>query len=119
MKNNIPLNYIKIDEQILTAIYKIPNDKKIIKNYNEIINKENKHNLSHKKYISNTSNNDNFKTRKNNYFPFKPFSSKEEGYKYYKQNLNTINPIESNSNNNIYLRKSKSPKYNLHICLQE
>ena len=111
IKNNIPLNYIKVDEKILTAIYKIPNDEKFTKNNNQNLNKEKKQNIAHRKYIFNTINNDkSYNIRKNNYFQFKPFSSKEEGYKYYKQNLNTIKPIESSLKNYIYLKKSKSPK---------
>ena len=110
MKNNIPINYIKVDEKILTAVYKIPNEEKR-KNINQIFNKESKNHISHKKYIFNTINNDKlYNNSKNSYFHFKPFSSKEEGYKYYKQNLNTVKPIESESNNYIYLKKSKSPK---------
>ena len=110
MKNNIPINYVKVDEKILTAVYKIPNDEAIIKNNNQIRKKENKKNLFNK-----ISNEKKYNFRKNNHFSFKPFSSKEEGYKYYKQNLKTIKSIESNSNNCIYLRKSKSPKLHYSI----
>ena len=104
-KNSIPLNYIKIDEKISTTVYKIPINMRILK-------EPNKNNYSHN--IQNKLNNinsDKLHNNKlnNNFFPMKPFSSFEMGYKYYNQKLNEFYPHNRDSNNFLYLRKVKSP----------
>ena len=103
LKASVPINYIKVDENITTTVYHIPIDKNILKDNDVIFRKH---------YVLNTINNDKLhhspKKNKNN-FPFKPFSSKEMGYKYYKQKLSPSYPHD-NSKKYLYLRKSKSPE---------
>ena len=102
LKTSVPIHYVKVDEKITTTVYEIPINKNVLKENNVIFRKN---------YVLNTINNDklqHLKKNKNNYFPFKPFSSKEMGYKYYNQKLNTFYPHD-NSKNFLYLRKSKSP----------
>ena len=102
LRTSVPIHYVKVDEKITTTVYEIPINKNVLKENNVIFRKN---------YVLNTINNDklqHLKKNKNNYFPFKPFSSKEMGYKYYNQKLNTFYPHD-NSKNFLYLRKSKSP----------
>ena len=103
LKTSVPINYIKVDENITTTVYHIPIDKNILKDNDVIFRKH---------YVLKTINNDKLhhspKKNKNN-FPFKPFSSKEMGYKYYKQKLSPSYPRD-NSKKYLYLRKSKSPE---------
>ena len=103
MKNSVPLHYIKVDEKIITTVYQIPINQRFSRQQKSAKNKDN--------YILKTINNDKLShTRKNNYFPFKPFCSKEMGYKYYNQKLSTCNPHKPFSEKHFYFRKNKSPQ---------
>ena len=110
-KNSVPLHYIKVDEKITTTVFKIPFSVGLLREPNSNIMKENKNNIFHKKNnIMNTINTDKLNiNKKNNIFPFKPFSSNEMGYKYYKQKLNTFYPRESESKNCFCLKKDLYP----------
>ena len=114
LKTSIPLNYIKVNETLTTTVYKIPMENSIFRNKSP---KEKK--IFHKKFFLNNNNNDKlYNKQKNNYFPNKPFSSRELGYKYYNQKLNPISPPhEIKSKNFFYLKKSKSPPI-LHTSLK-
>ena len=110
-KNSVPLNYIKVDEKITTTVFKIPLNVGHLREPHSNIIKDNKNNIFHKKNnIMNTINTDKlYNNKKTNIFPFKPFSSTEMGYKYYKQKLNTFYPRESEFKNLFCLRKGMSP----------
>ena len=109
-KNSVPINYIKVDEKITTTVFKIPINVSIFREPNVNNNKENRKYIFYKKNVLNTINADKLHNKKkNNFFPYKPFSSTEMGYKYYKQKINSFYPHESNSKNCFYLRKNKSP----------
>ena len=105
-KNTIPLNYVKVDEKVITKVYKIPLNKSLLKG--KTVYFKNHNNINQKNYISNTVNNNKIKKRK--IFQFKPFSSKEMGYEYYNQKINNeinndYNPHKLEKNNFIYLKK--------------
>ena len=92
LRTSVPIHYVKVDEKITTTVYEIPINKNVLKENNVIFRKN---------YVLNTINNDklqHLKKNKNNYFPFKPFSSKEMGYKYYNQKLNTFYPHDNSKN---------------------
>ena len=103
IKTSVPINYIKVNEKITTTVYHIPINKNTLKENDVIFRKH---------YVLNTINNDKLhgpKIKNNNYSPFKQFSTKEMGFKYYKQKLNAFYPLD-NSKKYSYLRKSKSPE---------
>ena len=102
IKNSIPLNYVKVDEKVITKVYKIPVDRRILKG-NAFYFKDN-NNINKKNYISNTANNEQMKKRK--IFVFKPFSSEKMENKYYNQKINSnCFPRELRQNNSLDSRK--------------
>jgi len=112
IEDSVPLNFMKIDEKITTAIYKIPQKNPIKQKQNSNAKECQYYNSPQEKYIINTSNNDSIYRIKRRYnYQFEQFPTKDMGYRYYNQTQNNFhqNPTKSNSNNYDSFKKSKSP----------
>lgn len=107
MSTSIPHNYIKVDERIITSVYKIPNDEINTRKYNIRTNKES-NDIIRGKYKINTMNNNNIYNikRNNDNYQMELSPSRKN------QNCQTQNNFYRNIiclNNNFISKRSKSP----------